>query len=359
MNHRVLVAFSFVALVSGCPSDPEPTDSGPVDARGTTPDAPRDAPPRPDAPRAPDGLDAQRDANASFIPVFCHCVAPRVDPPITEAACVTQNEPDEPFRNCEREGFDAAPTAVEAYYQCLATAIMARETCWAASDCSEAATDACDATQDTANDACRDLLTDPVGGAAFDMANADCIRDTIIGTVAGDCLEPGAVSTGTGSAVFEGETVLGGDDTDPNPSCAGAAGRGAADRGHRWRATEAGVYHFDTMGSEFDTVLYVREGCEMQTLGCSDDIEAGVVTVSAFDVVLAAGQEVVVIVDGFGQAARGHYEVNINYLGAADAGPGGPDAGPSGTDAGPPGTDAGSADDDAGPAPDDAGVDAP
>ncbi|GIW44316.1 MAG: hypothetical protein KatS3mg077_1598 [Candidatus Binatia bacterium] len=64
-------------------------------------------------------------------------------------------------------------------------------------------------------------------------------------------------------------------------------------------APRAGSYTFDTFGSAFDTVLYVRSenGTE---LGCNDDVQLGVHAWSRVRVTLGAEQTVRVIVDGFG-----------------------------------------------------------
>ncbi|GIW44311.1 MAG: hypothetical protein KatS3mg077_1593 [Candidatus Binatia bacterium] len=64
-------------------------------------------------------------------------------------------------------------------------------------------------------------------------------------------------------------------------------------------APRAGSYTFDTFGSAFDTVLYVRseDGTE---LGCNDDVQLGVHAWSRVRVTLGAEQTVRVIVDGFG-----------------------------------------------------------
>lgn len=349
MTQRSPFFFSVLCLafaLAGCPSDPAPTDSGPAVDTGAV-DAPRDAPPRPDTPAGPDALDAARAATSAFIPVFCACIAPRVDPPITEAACVAQNQPDAPYDACERVAFNAAEAGLSAYFACLAEATAARQACFEASDCSETATDACDATSTTASRACLDLITDEVARTTFIDTNAECVEDTITGASTGNCLESGAAISSVGAMVFEGTTVLGGNHTEPTPSCiqfrTGDAA-GSPDRAHRWRAPMAGIYRIDTIGSDFDTVLYARETCATTQFACNDDVpEADPATNnSQIDVTLATDQEIAIIVDGFGETVRGNYVVNITYLGMADAGPGLPDAGP--TDAGvgmDAGTDAG------------------
>jgi hypothetical protein len=75
---------------------------------------------------------------------------------------------------------------------------------------------------------------------------------------------------------------------------------------YSWTAPFAGTFVFDTLGSSFDTVLYVRSGsCAGPELGCNDDWNGLSSQTSVF---LNAGQTVVVVVDGFG---AGNYVLNI------------------------------------------------
>src|ERR1035437_4041471 len=62
-------------------------------------------------------------------------------------------------------------------------------------------------------------------------------------------------------------------------------------------AQRAGTYTIDTIGSAFDTVLYVRndQGGE---LACNDDIAPGVIVQSRVTVSLAQSQLAVIFVDG-------------------------------------------------------------
>ena len=84
-----------------------------------------------------------------------------------------------------------------------------------------------------------------------------------------------------------------------------------------WVAPADGDYDFTTDGSDFDTVIYVRDGlCTELELACNDDDESlqGRVIVP-----LVAGQRVTVVVDGFDTNA-GNYVLGITPVAAADAG---------------------------------------
>ncbi len=87
---------------------------------------------------------------------------------------------------------------------------------------------------------------------------------------------------------------------------------GSPDTALTWTAPAAGTYVFDTVGSIFDTVLYVLDGatCGGAVLGCNDD---SVVGGSQVTVTLAADQQVVVVVDGFA-GGSGPYTLNIGAL---------------------------------------------
>lgn len=61
-------------------------------------------------------------------------------------------------------------------------------------------------------------------------------------------------------------------------------------------APSNGIYKFSTAGSLFDTILYVRETCTGQELGCNDDFMD---TTSFLKLSLVEEQEIVVVVDGW------------------------------------------------------------
>jgi hypothetical protein len=115
----------------------------------------------------------------------------------------------------------------------------------------------------------------------------------------GECAEgPPAVCNGALEGVLgeqsgelEGINTLTG-------SCVDAVG---AELVVRFTAAAAGDYQFDTAGSAFDTVLYVRGVCnDAETeLGCSDDDDGALS--SRVELALEADQEVYAIIDGHGR----------------------------------------------------------
>lgn len=102
--------------------------------------------------------------------------------------------------------------------------------------------------------------------------------------------------------------TLSGDTTDGDnttfSSCGGGTGN---DDQWTFTAPTAGIYTADTLGSDFDTVLYALQGCGGSELACNDD--AGDAT-SRINVTLAEGEEVVFVVDG-ADLESGSYNLNV------------------------------------------------
>jgi len=75
-------------------------------------------------------------------------------------------------------------------------------------------------------------------------------------------------------------------------------------------APRAGWYTFDTLGSDYDTVLYIR-GANGAELACNDDVETGVHAWSRVRVLLAANQSVRAVVDGYANQS-GSFVLRVN-----------------------------------------------
>lgn len=105
----------------------------------------------------------------------------------------------------------------------------------------------------------------------------------------------------------EGSTV-GVSDEFFGSSC--ASGGIAADAAFTWTAPAAGRYHISTAGSDFDTLVFVREGgCEGREIGCNDDANGELTSEVSLD--LESCQTITVIVDGFDEAAEGNFVLTI------------------------------------------------
>ena len=90
------------------------------------------------------------------------------------------------------------------------------------------------------------------------------------------------------------DTTVGGVD-DHTPTCSNSF---ASDRAYAFIAPADGSYTFDTVGSSYDTVIAVFDGCGGRELACNDDMD-NVDRVSSLTGPLVEGQRVIVVVDGY------------------------------------------------------------
>jgi len=90
------------------------------------------------------------------------------------------------------------------------------------------------------------------------------------------------------------------------PVCAAL---GAADVAYTFTAPSTANFAFDTIGSTFDTVLYAFDGLSCTLLACDDDTFG---VESFINMPLNAGQQVVVVVDGFAAGDAGPFTLNVS-----------------------------------------------
>jgi hypothetical protein len=76
----------------------------------------------------------------------------------------------------------------------------------------------------------------------------------------------------------------------------GSGSQNSREMAYNFVAPTTGIYKFSTAGSLFDTILYARETCTGQELGCNDDFQD---TTSFLKLNLQEQQEIVVVVDGW------------------------------------------------------------
>ncbi|MBN1947405.1 MAG: hypothetical protein JW797_17170 [Bradymonadales bacterium] len=159
-----------------------------------------------------------------------------------------------------------------------------------------------DETADPAADLPADQTTDPTTDPTPDTT-PDSQPDT------GPVCPNFNLGSMVGSAVATGTTVGRGDDNTSGICAMGSIG--SEDVTLLWTAPVAGNYRFDTLGSGYDTILYLLDGgCSGAELACNDDETEGESLQSSLVVPLAANQSVVVVIDGYGGAA-GSYQLNI------------------------------------------------
>ncbi len=102
----------------------------------------------------------------------------------------------------------------------------------------------------------------------------------------------------TGTTVGTDNTVFG--------ACGGNT---ANDDQLTFTAPTDGVYTFDTAGSDFDTVLFLLDGCGGDELGCNDNVLSD--ETSHLNLLMTADQEVIVAVDG-ANLEEGNYTVTVD-----------------------------------------------
>lgn len=267
-----------------------------------------------------------RSAQELGVAVFCRCLPTR-DPSYTEARCLALAGPNADVSACEDEATAAVGAGFDGYYRCVTAATEAQTACMAAPGaCNDATVVSCNGVFATALSTCQSMISATAGMTYVDTYRR-CITERVTGTAMGCPDAPTEVSSALGTAVFSGSTTLAGDDTAPATACFADPmdemnARGAPDRAFRWAAPSAGRFRFDTVGSSYDTLLYLRDTCDASMdLACADDIELGLDQDSCVIVDLAAAQEVVLVVDGFGELAHGAFVVNVLTAGATETCP--------------------------------------
>ncbi len=152
---------------------------------------------------------------------------------------------------------------------------------------------------------CDDSLDDD-GDGDVDCADSDCFTDPACDTCPDADL---GMTLGTTTG-----TTTGGTDRR-----AGSCGGGGEDRTLLFTAPAEGTYTISTAGSAFDTVLYVLDaGCDGLELACNDD--SGGSSQSEVVVDLGAGQQVIIVVDGYSGA--GDYTLDISDAAMSFGAPG-------------------------------------
>jgi len=143
---------------------------------------------------------------------------------------------------------------------------------------------------------CDDSMDDD-GDSDVDCADSDCLTDAACETCPAVDL---AMTLGTSTGTTTGET---------NNRAASCGGSTSVDRTHVFTAPAEGTYTIDTIGSTFDTVLYILDtDCDGAEIACDDD--SGGSSTSEVVVDLGMGQSVIIVVDAFG-GADGAYTLNI------------------------------------------------
>ena len=92
-------------------------------------------------------------------------------------------------------------------------------------------------------------------------------------------------------------------------TCGGYGG----DFTYLWTAPRSGTYVFNTVGSNFDTVLYLKTVCSGAPVRCDDD--SGGNLTSRLEYTVNQGDKLLITVDGYGPSSQGNYKLNIRQKG--------------------------------------------
>lgn len=199
---------------------------------------------------------------------------------------------------CAEEAYASNPGELRPYMDCLRAELSDAAACVGTSDCSDAALSACLPAEDPCG-------TDDPAVQAFEDDIEACLDDGSGDPppTVGLCPES-SIGSSTGPNVTTGNTA--GRSADSTGSCGGSD---APDVTVGWTVPSSGTWVIDTAGSDFDTVLYVTDGCDGAELACNDDADGlqSRVTVEA-----TAGQSLIVVVDGFGSGDEGAFVLNIS-----------------------------------------------
>jgi hypothetical protein len=143
---------------------------------------------------------------------------------------------------------------------------------------------------------CTDGLDQNCNGL-FDCDDEDCVSDpTCVPPCADDNLGGPLPISVSGSTTGQGDDIT--------PVCGFST---APDVVFQYVPDASGTLTIDTVGSAFDTVLQVFEGCGGVSLGCNDD---AVGLQSRVVVSVTAGVPIIIVVDGY-SSGNGAYDLNV------------------------------------------------
>jgi len=178
-------------------------------------------------------------------------------------------------------------------------AFVAGTTCENGTVCQETNGATCELPVETCDD-----VQDNDGDGIIDCADQDCAMDPFCLNATGTCADAiGLLNSG----LYEGSNFHAPDNL--APSC---AGEGSGEVVYAAAVDAAVELCFDTVGSRFDTALYILEGgCDGPEVACADDINSGIVQQSQINLTLEPGSTYYVVVDGYEVGIEGSYVLNV------------------------------------------------
>jgi CARDB len=156
----------------------------------------------------------------------------------------------------------------------------------------------------------QDGQVDSTAGSCADAALLVCGSAPVATPTPNPSITP--IALGTPAMVTTTGTTANGTNAFGGASC-GLGGDAAPDQAFTYTAGASGTYTIDTFRSTFDTLLSVRDASTGKELACNDDASPGVGQ-SQVTVTLTAGQSVLIIVDGYGDAS-GAFTLHVAFTG--------------------------------------------
>jgi hypothetical protein len=236
------------------------------------------------------------------------------------AECVGALTPPQAYSDCLVTAFLEAREVAEPGLTCQLELQRQALTCEQASACAAGEFAQCgfDFTQELFANA-GDCFPEGYNQSYF-QDHVQCARDHVVGSAAGGC--PGdalATSTAVGRSLLMGNHF---DFTDSN--CHIPGNQGTADVFLSWTPEATGPVVIDSLGTTYDTILYVAEDCDAtDSLACNDDIAFGSgITVSRIELEeVAAAEELLVVLEGWSPVEFGAARINFTTLWCLDEAP--------------------------------------
>lgn len=154
-------------------------------------------------------------------------------------------------------------------------------------------------------------------GPLADGGAIDARADAAPPDAAPECVIDADLGSALGPAVFRGNTSGFSDDF-LSPGCGDTEAGGAPEMYLTWTAPAAGLYKFDTCGSEFDTILSALEDSCGDELDCVDDVPVEEMDPcflsSLIERNLDAGERFILVVDGYAESDEGDFVLNITQV---------------------------------------------
>jgi hypothetical protein len=266
------------------------------------------------------------DAQDDRVREWCACFANQL-PQLEgdETACVQALTPPAAYRTCIEEALADHEQPASQGSECQAALLEEAASCESAAMCAPGEFAQCgfDFTQVLYASVAECF---PVGYEPFFQQVAECAREHVVGTSSRTC--PGDflnVSTAVGWTLQAGEDFdLRNSPCHPVDATGTPTNTGTADVFVHWSPVQTGPVVIDTLGTTFDTILYVVDECETDdSRACNDDIAfgSGIVQSRIELAEVADDEELLVVLSGWSAPEFGAARINFTTLWCLDIPP--------------------------------------